>query len=140
MAMNAPFTIELEVPVAWGEQDLFGHVNNIVYFRYFESVRMHYLERIGALRSHQEQGIGVILASTTCDFRKPVEWPQKLRIMAGASHIGNTSFTMVYRIEDESGAVVAEGTSVQVMYDYTAGHKVPIPAPVRSAIEELRTP
>jgi acyl-CoA thioester hydrolase len=82
----------------------------------------------------------VILASTTCDFRKPVEWPQKLRIMAGASHIGNTSFTMVYRIEDESGAVVAEGTSVQVMYDYTAGHKVPIPAPVRSAIEELRTP
>jgi acyl-CoA thioester hydrolase len=132
--MNAPYTIDLDVPVAWGEQDLFGHVNNIVYFRYFESVRMHYLERIGALRSHREQGIGVILASTTCDFKKPVEWPQRLKVLAGASHIGNSSFTLVYRIQDEAGTVVAEGSSVQVMYDYNAGHKVSIPDAVRAAI------
>lgn len=132
--MNAPFTIELEVHVAWGEQDLFGHVNNIVYFRYFESVRMHYLERIGVLRTHREHGLGVILASTTCDFKKPVEWPQRLRVMTGASHIGNTSFTLIYRIEDESGTVVAEGSSVLVMYDYTAGRKVSIPDAVRAAI------
>ena len=132
--------IHLDVPVAWGEQDLFGHVNNIVYFRYFESVRMHYLERIGTLRSHREHGIGVILASTTCDFKKPVEWPQQLRILAGTTHIGNTSFTMAYRITDEAGVIVAEGTSVQVMYDYNAGQKVSIPAAVRKAIEELQHP
>ena len=136
--MEAPFVIHLDVPVAWGEQDLFGHVNNIVYFRYFESVRMHYLERIGTLRSHREQGIGVILASTTCDFKKPVEWPQRLRILTGTTHIGTTSFTMAYRITNEAGAVVAEGTSVQVMYDYNAGQKTPIPATVRKAIEELQ--
>lgn len=130
--------IHLDVPVAWGEQDLFGHVNNIVYFRYFESVRMHYLERIGTLRSHREQGIGVILASTTCDFKRPVEWPQHLRIFTGTTHIGTTSFTMAYRITNEAGAVVAEGTSVQVMYDYNTGRKVPIPTSVRKAIEELQ--
>jgi acyl-ACP thioesterase len=44
--MTAPFTIDLEVPVAWSEQDLFGHVNNIVYFRYFESVHRFPGERI----------------------------------------------------------------------------------------------
>lgn len=137
--MDAPFTIALDVPVAWGEQDLFGHVNNIVYFRYFESVRMHYLDRIGALRSHREHGIGVILASTTCDFKKPVAWPQRLRVLTGASHIGNTSFTLVYRIDDEAGAVVAEGSSVLVMYDYNAGHKVSIPDPVRAAITAQRS-
>jgi acyl-CoA thioester hydrolase len=138
VAMNAPFTIELELSVAWGEQDLFGHVNNIVYFRYFESVRMHYLERIGALRSHHEQGIGVILASTTCDFKKPVEWPQRLTVMTGTTQIGNTSFTLIYRIEDEGGTVVAEGTSVQVTYDYNARVKVPIPPAIRKAIEDLQ--
>ena len=138
--MEAPFVIHLDVPVAWGEQDLFGHVNNIVYFRYFESVRMYYLERIGALRSHREQGIGVILASTTCDFKKPVEWPQQLRIHTGTTHIGNTSFTMAYRITDEAGNVVAEGTSVQVTYDYNAGLKVLIPSAMRQAIEELQRP
>ncbi len=138
--MEAPFVIHIEVPVAWGEQDLFGHVNNIVYFRYFESVRMHYLDRIGVLRSHQGTGLGVILASTTCDFKKPVEWPQKLSVMTGTTHIGNTSFTMSYRILDEAGMVVAEGTSVQVMYDYKAGRKVSIPPAVRTAIEQLQHP
>jgi acyl-CoA thioesterase FadM len=47
---------------------------------------------------------------------------------------------MAYRIEDEAGHVVAEGSSVQVMYDYTAGHKVSIPEPIRKSIEELQRP
>ncbi|MFT3885562.1 MAG: thioesterase family protein [Flavobacteriales bacterium] len=133
-----PFVVHLDVPVAWGEQDFFGHVNNIVYFRYFESVRMHYLDRIGVLRSHREQGLGVILASTTCDFKKPVAWPQRLRVSTGATHIGNTSFTMGYRITDEQGAVVATGSSVQVMYDYPRGAKAPVPDAVRAAIATLQ--
>lgn len=132
--------LRIEVPVAWGEQDLFGHVNNIVYFRWFESVRMHYLDRIGALRSHRKQGFGVILASTTCDFKRPVHWPEQLVVETGCTRIGNTSFTLAYRITDEAGTTVAEGTSVQVMYDYNAGRKVPIPAPIRAAIEATRQP
>ena len=137
MSASVQFPITIDVPVAWGEQDLFGHVNNIVYFRYFESVRMHFLDRIGALRSHQEKGIGVILASTTCDFKKPIVWPQSLRVCTGCTHIGTTSFTMDYLITDEAGTTVATGTSVQVMYDYVHNVKVPIPAEIRSAIERL---
>lgn len=129
--------IGLDITVAWGEQDLFGHVNNVVYFRWMESVRMHFLERIGALRSHAEHGVGVILASTTCDFKRPVHWPATLHIRTGAVHVGTTSFTLAYRLTDAGGSVVAEGTSVQVMYDYAKGHKVPIPAPIRAAIETL---
>ena len=125
--------------MAWGEQDLFGHVNNIVYFRYFESVRMHYLERIGVLRTHAESGLGVILASTTCDFKKPVTWPQRLTIRTGMSRIGNTSFTMDYLITDEEGTTVATGTSVQVMYDYRASSKIPITEEVRAAIARIQT-
>lgn len=125
--------------MAWGEQDLFGHVNNIVYFRYFESVRMHYLERICVLRTHAESGLGVILASTTCDFKKPVTWPQRLTIRTGMSRIGNTSFTMDYLITDEEGATVAIGTSVQVMYDYRASSKIPITEEVRAAIARIQT-
>lgn len=130
--------LAIQVPVAWGEQDLFGHVNNVVYFRYFESVRMHYLGRIGILRSFDEDRLGVILASTTCDFRKPVEWPQLLTVRAGATHIGTTSFTMAYAITNEHGDLIAEGTSVQVMFDYRTGVKVPVPKAVRDAIAALR--
>ncbi|MBK8340881.1 MAG: acyl-CoA thioesterase [Flavobacteriales bacterium] len=130
--------ISIQVPVAWGEQDLFGHVNNVVYFRYFETVRMHYLERIGILGSFDEDRLGVILASTTCDFRKPARWPQLLTVRTGTSQIGNTSFTMVYTITDEGGDLIAEGTSVQVMFDYRNGLKVPVPPAVREAITALR--
>lgn len=135
--MEAPhLTTRMDVNVAWGEQDLFGHVNNVVYFRYFESVRMFFLERIGVLRSHRETGVGVILASTTCDFHKPVVWPQRLLVRTGSARIGNTSFTMDYLVTDEAGERVASGTSVQVMYDYGRATKVPVPPDVRRAIEE----
>lgn len=128
----------MDLPVAWGEQDAFGHLNNVVYFRYFENVRMHYLERIGVLRSHNEHGIGVILASTTCDFKRPVEWPMELTVRTGCTVIGNTSFTMVYEILDDLDEVVATGTSVQVMYDYRNGHKVPVPEAIRQVIEAVQ--
>lgn len=136
--MSANLPIQIEVPVAWGEQDAFGHLNNVVYLRYFESARMHFLDRIGVLRSHRESGLGVLLASTTCDFKKPVEWPARLTVRCGCSAIGNTSFTMAYEIRDEQGALVATGSSVQVMYDYAARTKAPIPAAIRAAIASVQ--
>ena len=136
--MSNTLPVTIKIPVAWGEQDGFGHVNNVVYFRYFESVRMHFLERIGVLRTHNEDGIGVILASTTCDFERPVEWPETLTIRTGCNAIGNSSFTMGYTITNEAGELVAKGTSVQVMYDYRNNHKVRVPDAVREAIRVLQ--
>lgn len=133
-----PFVLEIDIPVAWGEQDAFGHLNNVVQFRYFENVRMYFLEYIGVLRSHQEQGIGVILATTTCQFLKPVIWPMHLRVRTGCTAIGNTSFTLVYEVLDEHDDVVATGSSVQVMFDYKAYHKVPVTPEVRRAIADLQ--
>lgn len=135
---NGHFAIDIKIPVAWGEQDGFGHLNNVVYFRYFENVRMYYLERIGVLRSHQEQGIGVLLASTTCNFLRPVTWPNELTVRTGCTAIGNTSFTLAYEITDKIGITVATGTSIQVMFDYSADHKVPVPVTVRTAIHLLQ--
>lgn len=125
---------QLEIPVAWGEQDAFGHLNNVMYFRYFESVRMHYLERIGVLRSHRERNIGVLLASTSCDFLRPVEWPAKLVVYTGCNRVGNTSFTLEYVIIDERGEAVARGSSVQVMFDYERSIKVSVPEEIRKEI------
>lgn len=138
MSKSSPLVVAISVPVAWGEQDAFGHLNNVVYFRYFESARMHFLEQTGILRSHHESGIGVILASTTCDFKRPVEWPTQLTVRCGCTAIGNTSFTMAYEITDHTGAQVATGNSVQVMFDYRAQAKVPVPEAVRAAIGKLQ--
>lgn len=135
--MSRSGVISIRIPVAWGEQDAFGHLNNVVFFRYFENVRMHFLDRIGALRSHADKGIGVILATTTCQFERPVHWPQQLCVSTWCTHIGHTSFTLAYDIRNEADEVVATGTSVQVAYDYAHGHKVTIPPEQRTAMEAL---
>ena len=59
-------TVVLTIPVAWGEMDAMGHVNNIIYFRYFESVRIDYFRKLDLIGYQRETGIGPILASTEC--------------------------------------------------------------------------
>ena len=65
------YPVHLEIPVAWGDMDAFGHVNNTVYFRWFESGRMALFERIG-IGSERPERVGPILASTSCEFLAPV--------------------------------------------------------------------
>ncbi|MCB0793548.1 MAG: acyl-CoA thioesterase [Flavobacteriales bacterium] len=136
-ASNEGLPLSMDIAIAWGQQDLFGHLNNVVYFEHMEHVRMHLLQRIGVLQSHEEQGLGVILAATECRFHRPVTWPSTLTIHTGVDRIGNTSFHMTYRTVDAAGALVAEGTSVQVMYDYERASKVRIPDSVRQRIGSL---
>ena len=132
--MSAGYPVSITVPIAWGEQDAFGHLNNVAYLRYFENVRMHLLDRVGILRSHRDHQVGVILASTTCNFLRPVHWPQQLTVSTACDHIGRTSFRLTYSITNEAGEECATGISVLVMYDYVAAHKVEVPATIREAL------
>ncbi len=136
--MNEPsegrFPVTIEAPVAWGEMDALGHVNNAVYFRWFESARIAYLDRIGFLGDV----VGPILARTECRFRRPLHWPETVRIGARTLAVGPDRFTMEYRIVAVStGEVAAEGTGEVVSYDYETGRKAPLPEAVRIAIEQL---
>jgi acyl-CoA thioester hydrolase len=128
----AGFPIIVDVPVAWGEMDAFGHVNNIVFFRYFETARIAYLD---AIDFRGEQPVGPILASTHCRFRLPLEYPDTVRIGARATEVGADRFAMEYRIVSERlGDVAAEGGGTVVAYDYTARRKAELPTAVRQRI------
>ncbi len=133
-----PVTVEL--PVAWGEMDAFGHVNNTVYLRWFESARMAYFDVAGVLARMKADGVGPILARATVDFRKPVTFPDRVSVSARIAELRNTSFTMTYRATSESlgGAVVAEGDSVVVLVSYVTGDKVPLPPSLRARIADLQ--
>lgn len=72
----------VDIPVAWGEMDAYGHVNNAVYFRWFESARMAYFDPLGVHEIKQLSGIGPILASTSCRFRIPLTYPDQVSIGA----------------------------------------------------------
>jgi acyl-CoA thioester hydrolase len=133
----AGFPVTLPWPVAWSDMDAFGHVNNAVYFRWFESVRIHYFERIG-WRTGATGTVGPILASTSCAYRAPLTFPDTVVLGARVEEVLADRFTMRYRVMSERlGRVAAEGEGRVVAYDYAANAKAALPEPVRAAIEAL---
>ena len=133
--------VNVVVPVAWGDMDAFGHVNNTVYLRWFETARMDLFVRLGVLERMERDRVGPILASTRCDFRVPVSYPDEIVARAAISRIGNSSYVMAYEVHSTvHDAVAAEGEGVIVMMSYESGEKVPIDAELRTALEaNLRT-
>lgn len=132
------FPVVVELPVVWGEMDYFRHVNNTVFLRYFESVRIAYLDRIGFRQIEGEVEIGPILASTHARFRRPLTYPDTVLVGARVVEIGEDRFTMEYRLVSKSAeAVAADGGGVLVAYDYRLGRKVQLPEQVRQAIHRL---
>lgn len=131
------FAVVLRLPVQWGEQDAFGHVNNTVYFRWCESARLLYLEQVGmAAQSHAGE-VGPILAHIGCDFRQPVTYPDAVEVGARVTRIGRSSFDMEHRVVSARLGVVAEARSTLVVYDYAAARPSPVPEEMRKAIEAL---
>ncbi len=136
--LEREFPAVIELPVAWGEMDAMGHVNNVVYFRYFESARLAYFERVGFLAEMKRSGIGPILRSTRCDFRQALTYPDRIWVGASAGELGDDRCVMRYRIVSESSTrVAAEGDGLVVAYDYRALKKATLPEAIRENIESL---
>jgi acyl-CoA thioester hydrolase len=138
VTLESDFPVVFETPVAWGEMDSMGHVNNAVYFRYFESARLAYFERVGFLDEMKRSGVGPILATTKCRFRKPLTYPDRIRVGATAKDLRDNRFTMLYCIESEALATIAaDGEGLIVAYDYNENKKTAVPDSVRRAILDL---
>ena len=138
-SLLARFPVILELPVQWGEMDAYGHVNNTVFFRYFESARMAFLQQCGFAESHERDRIGAILHSTTARFRQPLYFPDTVQIGASATEVKEDRFTMAYTVVSLGrNVVVAEGSGIIVSFDYAAGKKTVLPSNVRTAITSLQ--
>jgi len=142
----AGFQTFLEIPVAWGEQDAYGHVNNVAYFRYLESCRMDFLlqtlgprlsdDRYRAFVAAKE--VGPILAKSSCTYKAPVMFPDVLYAGTRVANMQQDRMEMIYRlVSKKSGRIVAEGDSLIVTYDYRLSKKAPVPAEIEKIFREV---
>ncbi|MGE5194738.1 MAG: acyl-CoA thioesterase [Deltaproteobacteria bacterium] len=132
------FPVWVALPVQWGDQDAFGHVNNTAYFRWFESARIAYGGRIELSESGDGKKIAPILAAISCNYRRQLKYPDTVHVGARIIRVGRSSLTMEHRIVSAFWRVVAaEGDSTLVAFDYAAQKSVPVPAAVRTRIEQL---
>jgi acyl-CoA thioester hydrolase len=118
--------------------DAYRHLNNTVYFRYFESARIAYFERLNLPEFAQATEVGPILASTSCKFRIPLTYPDKVCVGARVIALEDDRFTMEYCVVSQKHRkVAAEGVGLIVTFDYRENRKTLMPAEVRQRIEEL---
>lgn len=138
--LKEDYSVVLDQNVNWGDMDAFGHVNNTVYFRYFEDARIAYLDQI-AMQEHKERlNVGPILATAQCNFRRPLNYPDRIHIGIRASILSPRKFNMEFAVfSEQHGAVVADGDGLVVYYDYSQGKSCEIPAAVVDAIHALET-
>ena len=129
------YPVVIEIPVAWGEMDAFQHVNNVAYFRYFESARILYSEKLGLHQLREQTGIGPILGSASCRYKLPLTYPDTISVGAKVTEMAEDRFTMKYVIvSHKHQKIAAEGDGVVVMYNYNEGKKTAIPDETRQRI------
>ena len=134
----ADYPIIYETDIVWGDMDAFQHVNNVVYFRYFESARVHYFERTELMADMKSTGLGPIVHSQSCRYRRPLAFPDRIRVGVRIPGLGVDRFPMQYKlVSTRQQVVAAEGEVLVVMFDYGRNQKALLPAFIRTAIARV---
>jgi acyl-CoA thioester hydrolase len=126
--------IEAPVTVRWGDMDAFAHVNNAAYATYVEEARLRWFETIEGVWRDDE--ISPILAAQHINYRIPIEWPAEVVVQLGVGRVGNTSFTVTFRIVDRAdpSRLYADGDNVLVWIARSSGKSIVLPECVRAVL------
>ena len=127
----------MELRIDWSEIDAFGHVNNLSILKYIQAARVNYLEIIGLMQMQATIKIGQILASTTCQFRKPLFYPGQVTIYTNVDNVKNSSFHVQHQIINDKKELVAEAQDIIVFYDFNKNTKLTISDEIKEKIAEL---
>jgi len=136
-ARRADYKHILPLQTRWADNDIYGHVNNVAYYGYFDTIVNDYLIGAGALDIHAGAVIGLVV-ETGCNYFAPLEFPQKLEGALRVAKIGNSSVRYelaIFKAGDDQAA--AEGHFVHVYVDRATRRPVPLPPALRSALEKI---
>ena len=127
------------IPVRWGDMDAYGHVNNTVYFRFFEQARCEWIEHMG-FRVSPEESTGPVIINASCTFFAPVNYPATVIIKMYAGDPGRSSVMTWYElfIEGED-RLYAEGAAKTVWMDMRSGKSAPLPDKVRALCDTAQS-
>ena len=138
MGLVEGYPVTIEETVRWGDMDAFQHVNNAIFFRFFESCRIAYFYALGDPGFVTNIGVGPIVAETSCRFKIPVTHPDTLSVGVRTAAWYDYGFIQEYVIvSKQHSAVAATGSARVVTFDYAHQTKVKVPDNIRRIIERL---
>ena len=127
----------LAIPTRWMDNDIYGHVNNVVYYSYFDTVVNEYLIRVGWLDIHAGTVIGLVV-ETLCRYYKPLAFPEVIEAGLRVGHLGRSSVrydVAIFKKDDDEAA--AAGHFVHVYVDRETRRPVSLPERLRAALAQL---
>src|SRR4051794_4512936 len=125
------------IPTRWVDNDVYGHVNNIVYYSFFDTVIAHLLMREGGLDPWKGGVIGYAV-ETGCRFHGPIAFPDLVHGGLRVARLGTSSVRYeIGLFRNEEDAASAEGHFVHVFVDRATQSPAAIPAPIRAALERV---
>lgn len=125
---------EIELKVRWGDMDALGHVNNAVYFTYFEQIRVAWLERLSMTTSIEAGAhAGPVVINAFCAFHQPIIYPAQVIARMFGGDVGRSSLDTFYELHDAQHRDVhyASGSAKVVWVNHREGRSTAIPAEVR---------
>ncbi|MBA2612594.1 MAG: acyl-CoA thioesterase [Bacteroidetes bacterium] len=131
------YNTHIILKIDWSELDLFGHVNNVAFFKYIQAARVNYCESIGLTSINEKNKLSFIVVSTNCTFKIPLQYPGSVKIYSKTEWIKNSSFQLAHLIVDDKENVVAESLDTVVVFDYDKKSKVNMSNELKKTIETL---
>ena len=127
-------TYEMVIPIRWGDMDAMGHVNNTIYFRYLEIIRIEWMHSVGG--AFKPDGVGPVIVNAFCNFIQQLEYPGDVLARHYVANPGRTSFDAFVTLErtDEPGVLYATGGATTVWIDYPKKRSVPLPEKLRALL------
>jgi acyl-CoA thioester hydrolase len=128
-------TLEMVLPIRWGDMDAMGHVNNTLYFRYMEIVRIEWLHSRGG--APDPKGDGPVIVNAFCNFIRQFEYPGDVLAKHYVANPGRSSFDTYITLErtDQPGVIHASGGAKTVWVNFPAGKSKPLPDWLRHLVE-----
>jgi len=135
---RADYEIFYPISTRWSDNDIYGHVNNVTYYSYFDTAANRYLIEEGGLDISDGSIVGYVVSSG-CEYHAPITYPEPIEAGLRVDRLGNSSVQYglaIFRQGCEAAA--AHGHFVHVFVDRAANSPVPIPAGLRAALERLQ--
>ena len=125
----------MSIPIRWGDMDAMGHVNNTVYFRYLETIRIDWMRSIGC--QPDPRGEGPVIVNAFCTFHKQLEFPGEVLATMFVSDVGRSSFESWCTLQrsDDPHTVYASGGATTVWVNFPQQKSAPLPAELRQQLE-----
>ena len=125
------------IPTRWADNDVYGHVNNVVYYSYFDTVVNQYLVEQGALNIEKSTVIGLVV-ETQCEYFSPITFPDIVHAGLRVAKLGNSSVRYeIGLFRNEDNAASAQGHFVHVYVDRTSRRAIAVPIDMRLVLEKL---